>query len=66
MSKKKPIGLQNRLEIIIQAMLDFDEEGGQVTFDVSDGKLVVEVDGVCEEDGRFLIPEPDRDVIASQ
>lgn len=60
MSKKKPIGLQNRLEIIVQAMLDFDEEGGHVTFDVSDGKLVVEVAGVCEEDGRFLIQVPDR------
>lgn len=60
MSRKKSIGLQNRLEIIIQAMLDFDEEGGHVNFDVIDGKLVVEVEGVCEEDGRFLIQEPDR------
>lgn len=40
-------------------MLDFDEEGGHVNFDVTDGKLVV-VAGVCEEDGRFLIQEPDR------
>jgi hypothetical protein len=60
MSKRKPIGLQNRLEIIIQAMLDYDEEGGHVTFDVSDGRLVVEVEGVCEEDGRFLIQEPEH------
>ena len=55
MSKKKLIGLQNRLEIIIQAMLDFEEEGGNVTFDVVNGKLVVEVEMVVEEDGRLLI-----------
>lgn len=41
-------------------MLDFDEEGGHVSFDVADGKLLVEVEGICEEDGRFLIQEPDR------
>lgn len=65
MSKKKPIGLQNRLEIIIQAMLDFDEEGGRINFDVTEGKLVVEVDGICEEDGRFLIQESDPEILAS-
>ncbi len=55
MSKKQTIGLQNRLEIIIQAMLDFDEEGGRVMFDVVENKLVVEIEGVIEEDGRFYI-----------
>ena len=46
-------------------MLDFDEEGGRINFDVTEGKLVVEVDGVCEEDGRFLIQESDSEILTA-
>ena len=55
--KKQEIGLQNRLEIVIQSLLDYEEEGGPAAFGIVDGKscLVIELDGVLEENGRFMV-----------
>ena len=53
--KRKKIGLQNRLEIIIQSVLDFGEEGGQVTFDIQADQLTIIVPGVCEQGGRICL-----------
>ena len=55
--KKQEIGLQNRLEIVIQSILDYEEEGGTAAFGIADGdsRLVIEMDGVVEENGRFLV-----------
>jgi hypothetical protein len=55
MSKKKTIGLQNRLEIVIQAALDYEEEGGQVSFAILNDTLLVEIEGVGESDGRLWV-----------
>jgi hypothetical protein len=55
MSKKKTIGLQNRLEIVIQAVLDYEEEGGHVRFAVLNDRLLVEIEGVGESDGRLWV-----------
>jgi hypothetical protein len=55
MSKKKTIGLQNRLEIVIQAVLDYEEEGGHVSFAVLNDRLLVEIEGVGESDGRLWV-----------
>ena len=55
--KKQEIGLQNRLEIVIQSLLDYEEEGGVTVFGITgnDSRLVIELDGVGEENGRFLV-----------
>jgi len=58
--KKQEIGLQNRLEIVIQSLLDYEEEGGATLFGIteSDSRLIIELDSVAEENGRFLVVEP--------
>ncbi|HSH03570.1 MAG TPA: hypothetical protein VLL52_13705 [Anaerolineae bacterium] len=53
--KRKPIGLQNRLEIVIQSLLDFDEEGGDVRFDIENNQLRIVVAGVAERDGQLWL-----------
>lgn len=46
--------LQNRLEIIIQAVLDYLEEGGDAAFWLEEDSLFIEMPQVWEVDGRFL------------
>ncbi len=55
--KKQEIGLQNRLEIVIQSLLDYEEEGGVTQFGIteSDSRLIIELDGIAEENGRFVV-----------
>jgi len=60
--KKQEIGLQNRLEIVIQSLLDYEEEGGRTAFGIAEGdgqlvigQLVIELAGVVEENGRFMV-----------
>jgi hypothetical protein len=55
MSKKNNIGLQNRLEIVIQAILDYETEGGLVDFAVLDNRLMVQIERVVENDGRLWV-----------
>lgn len=59
--KKQQIGLQNRLEIVIQSALDYLEEGGIAEFNVVEGRLVIELSGIEENEGHFLatpVPDP--------
>ena len=58
--KKQEIGLQNRLEIVIQSLLDYEEEGGVTLFGITerDSRLLIELDSVVEENGRFLVVDP--------
>ncbi|HSH02045.1 MAG TPA: hypothetical protein VLL52_05950 [Anaerolineae bacterium] len=58
--KRKEIGLQNRLEIVIQSLLDFDEEGGDVSFDIENNQLTIIVDGVAERDGQLWLTAADE------
>ena len=53
----KKIGLQNRLDIIIQAILDFRGEGGAIQISIEEHYLQIAIEKVVEQDGRFFIRE---------
>lgn len=56
--RKQPIGLDNRLSIIAQALNDFEAEGGRYWVTRGDNKIAIWLDGVKLEDrenGRFLV-----------
>lgn len=59
MSKKQKIGLQNRLEIIIQALLDYQAEGGELVFGMEQNGFHVTISHVVEwDDSQFMVVDP--------
>ena len=49
---------------MIQALLDYNEEGGDVSFEVIEEQLLIRVEGVKEDNGRVVILP--KDVILVQ